>query len=571
MKQNITVFQSSNWWSRFLESNPQLFREIKGRLKTRNIIIAAAVSVITQFLVVVSFMGDLPSPDPNGVLGGQHGRYALGEGTKYSAVYTKDLLGNWVVNWQLFWLDLFVAISIISIFSLIIFGTYLLVADVVKEESRGTFNFIRLSPQSAGSILLGKILGVPILLYAAVLLMFPLHLAAGLSARIPLSLIGGFDAAIIASCAFFYSLALFFSLIKTNLPGLKPWLITGVWGFFLTVTTQAVFHKYLDLDNPFGWLFLLNPHLVLAYLVDSTHLPADKFGFIPVEKLDDLVFYGQALWANASLGIGFILFHFSVGTYWCWSILKRRFHNPESTLIGKTQSYWLTGWLAVFGLGFILQNMDRTGYRFPSDLGACFLCLQFLLCVWGAVLIVGLSPHRQTLYDWSRYRHQISKNGKIWKELVFADNSPSTVAIAINLAIAIVYITPAIFIHLNNQEQHIIFWGFLLSATSILFCSLVAQLMLTIKSRKRAVWSAVTVISMVIIPPLSLGFAEVEPSQQPFAWLFTFGSNFAVEHLSTPAVLMALFGQCLAISVAGLVMTKKLKQAGASETKALLG
>ena len=575
MKQNIQVFQRSNsLWARFLESNPQLFRELKGRFKTRNIIIAAAVSIMTQFLVVISLMGELPRVDPNGILKNQYGRYALGNGTQGSTIYTKDLLGNWVINWQLLWLDLFLALSVIIICSLLVFGTYLLIADVVKEEDRGTFNFIRLSPQSAGSILLGKILGVPILLYTAILLMFPLHLLAGLSARIPLTLIVGFDATVVASCAFFYSLALFLSLMDNKMASFKPWLASGTLGFLLVVTTKAIFSNYMDLDHPFGWFFLFNPHLVLAYLVESTHLPSNKIDFIPVHKLEDFVFYGQALWAKASWGIGFIFLNLSIWTYWCWSILKRRFHNPETTLISKTQSYWLTGWLVVFAVGLSLQNIDNnhTRYGFPSDLGACFLVLQFYLGVWGAILIGALSPHRQTLHDWSRYRHQVSKNGNIlWKELVFADNSPSVVALAINLFMAIAYITPSIFIHLDSQEQHLIFWSFILTGGGILLCGLVAQFMLTLKNRKRAIWSAVTVISMIIIPPLSLGFAGFDPRHIPEVWFFTLMPAVAIEHASQSMILMALFGQCLAISVAGFGLTRKLKQAGKSETKALLG
>ncbi|NJO94707.1 MAG: hypothetical protein HC764_00435 [Pleurocapsa sp. CRU_1_2] len=42
MKQNIRLFSTPNsLWSKLLDSNPQLFREIQGKLKTRNMVIAA--------------------------------------------------------------------------------------------------------------------------------------------------------------------------------------------------------------------------------------------------------------------------------------------------------------------------------------------------------------------------------------------------------------------------------------------------------------------------------------------------------------------------------------------------
>jgi hypothetical protein len=42
------------------EWNPQLFREIKGRLKPRNILIAVTLSLVGQMLVLMSFASQLP-------------------------------------------------------------------------------------------------------------------------------------------------------------------------------------------------------------------------------------------------------------------------------------------------------------------------------------------------------------------------------------------------------------------------------------------------------------------------------------------------------------------------------
>ena len=567
MKQNIQVFQSSSsLWDKFLEVNPQFFRELKGKLKTRNVVIAAAISVITQFVVTISLLGELPDPELEGaVYNSQTGRYGMGYGSGDNLTYTKDMLGNWVINWQLLWLDLFIALSIISIFALLIVGTYMLITDTVKEESRGTLNFIRLAPQSAGSILLGKILGVPILLYLVILLFLPLHFMAGLGAHIPLTLILAFDAVIIASCAFFYSLALLWSLMNFGVSGFKPWLASGTVGFLLFVITMALFHNNHLIENaPWDWLFLFNPSIVLSYLINATYLPHNKIDFISAENLGELLFYGQALWTKASIGIGFVLFNFSLWTYWCWSVLKRRFHNPENTLLSKTQSYWITGWLMAIALGFTLQSTND--YQLADN----FIFLQFSLCVLGLGLIAALSPHRQALHDWARYRHQVSKDGKIlWKELIFGESSPSTVAVAINLAIAIVYLTPSIFLMLDEDKHHIL-WGFVLSAGSILLYAVVAQLVLTIKTRKRAVWSVVSVVSMIVVLPLCLGFAEISPQALPQAWLFSFIPTVATEYANISAVALAILGQWLAISLVGFQMTRKLRQVGASETKMLL-
>jgi hypothetical protein len=563
MKQNIQVWQhSSSLWEKFLNLNPQLFRELKGKLKTRNVVVAAAISIITQFVIAICLLGDLPKLDPE--LKVQHGRYAMGYGYLNSGVYTKDLLDNWVINWQLLWLDLFIALSLVSIFSLLIVGTYMLIADTVKEEIRGTLNFIRLTPQSATSVCLGKILGVPILLYIAILCLSPLHFVAGLNARIPLTLIIGFDAVIVASCAFCYSLALLWSLMNFGLSGFKPWLASGAITFVSFISTMAIFHNSNLITNTIGdWLLLFNPSLVLSYLIEATYLPHHKIELVSTENFGELLFYGQALWAKASLGISFILFNLGLWTYWCWSVLQRRFHNPNNTLFSKTQSYWITGWFTVMALGFTLQNN-------PSNTDN-FILLQLFLCIVGLGLIAALSPHRPALHDWVRYRHQTSQDSNVlWKDLIFGENSPSGVAVGINMAIAITYITPSLFLFLE-ADDHYIFWGFVLSAFSILLYALVAQLVLTFKTRKRAIWAVISVISLMVIPPVCLGLAEISPQDAPQLWLFTFLPTLATEYAnaSISAVMLAILGQCVAISLLSLQMTRKLNQAGKSETKIL--
>jgi ABC-type Na+ efflux pump permease subunit len=566
MKQNIQMFQnSSSLWEKFLDWNPQVFREIKGKLKTRNVVITAVLAVITQFLVVISLLGQLPKPEIAGEpYYSQQGRYGMGNGYENSLTYTKDLLDNWVINWQLLWLDLFIILSVISIFALLIIGSYMLIADIVKEESQGTLNFIRLTPQSAGNILLGKILGVPILLYLGILAFVPLQLMAGVKAYIPLGLIFAFDAVIVFGCAFFYSLALLWSLINFPVSSFKPWLAGGLLAFFLFISTVALFHNpYLISNAPFDWLWLFHPALTLSYLIDTTYLPIHKTAFLSTEDLGELLFYGQALWTKASLGISFVVFNFSIGTYWCWSILKRRFHNPENTLLSKTQSYWVTGWLVAIALGFTLQSTS------VSQLTDNFIILQLCLFILGLGLIAALSPHRQTLYDWARYRHQVSKDGKIlWKELIFGENSPSTVAIAINLTLAIAYITPSIFLILNDDQQET-FWGFILTATSILLYAVIAQLLLTMKTRKRSAWSVITISFIMLVPPLSLAFAGITPEALPQAWLFTFIPSVAMDYTCKSTIVFAILGQWLAISVLSFQMVRKLRQVGASETKML--
>ena len=574
MTQKIRLFRSHDLWSKFLDSNPQLFRELKGKLKTRNLIVAAALSVLVQFLTVVYFLGRLPQASEETL---EYGRYGV---TTYinKTYYIKDELGHWLVNWQLWWLDLFIALSIIGIFALSVVGTYMLIADMVKEEARGTLNFIRLTPQSASSILLGKILGVPILLYGAIALLFPLHLSAGIKSHIPLSFILTFDAIVVASCGFIYCLALLWSLLNIGVSGIKPWLASSLLVFLLWGSTAILLDSgNMKLDHFYASLLTFNPAIVLSYLIDAAQFDYGKsFNFLPSESLATLSFYGQAWWTKAAVGMSLILFNFSLWTYWCWSVLKRRFHNPQGTILSKKHSYWLTTCFIFITLGFALQTSFYNGHIFKTQIEHQtdliidnFIFLQVCLSLFGLGLIFALSPHRQTLHDWARYRHQLDSKSSLLKELVLGENSTAIVAVALNLTIAIAFITPSIFIILP-QREHYIAWGFLLSITNVLLCAVVAQFVLMAKTNKRGVWSIVTVASIIILPPVCLGIAEVTIKTMPLAWLFSFVPIEAAEHASVSAIAWAILGQWLTISVIGLQMTRKLKHAGASETKALM-
>ena len=157
--------------------NPQLLRELKGRLKPRNLVITGAISLLGQFVLLIVSQGQLPIPMPLSTPTAEiRNKYCTGGDNSYERDCILDGLGGFLINWQLWWLDLFIILCFIGIFALIVAGTYMLMSDVATEQRRDTLNFIRLSPESTRGILVGKMLGVPILLYFVVFLAVPLHL-----------------------------------------------------------------------------------------------------------------------------------------------------------------------------------------------------------------------------------------------------------------------------------------------------------------------------------------------------------------------------------------------------------
>jgi hypothetical protein len=566
--------------------NPQLFRELKGRLKLRTLGIAAAISFLAQGLMYLSYQNRLPLPasqyKPNYELSN---RYCIGapppNWSGYDPSYpnqyipqnfcVKDLTGNWTINWQLWWLDLFIWMGIFGIMALLIAGTHMLIADLSKEERRGTLNFIRLSPQSATSILTGKILGVPMLLYLVVGLAIPLHLVAGLSAGIPLILILAFYGIVALSCVFFYSAALLFGLVSVGLGGFQAWLGSAIvliflWGM-LGITMSSPVAEYI---TPVNWLILFYPGSVFPYLVHATGLPPETVEHFNLktfylwyqrEGLADLQWYGQPLWRNAWSGIGFYILHSGLWIYWIRQGFVRRFHNPLDTMWSKGQSYLISASFIVVFAGFIprLKDANTLFYNFGR--------LQMVVLIFVLMLIAILSPHRQTLQDWARYRHQTSLHRKnLLKDLIWGEKSPATVAIALNLAIILTFsIFYALISPLGTHKIPTI-WGLLLEGGIILVYAAIAQLMLLMKTPKRAIAAASVIAAIAIVPLFYFAITNISPNELTWVWLFTAIPGAATEYATITMIGWSMLGQFLAIALLNLQITRQLQQAGKSST-----
>jgi hypothetical protein len=124
--------------------NPQLVRELKSRLNWINIAIVTAISIILQWMAFT-----------------MSGLICIYNSPKWW-LNLSDLLDKEI------WL------------SLAIGGTYLIAQDFDCEMRSGTLNIVNLSPAKPLEIIVGKLIGVPILIYWAVFLALPLHALAAI-------------------------------------------------------------------------------------------------------------------------------------------------------------------------------------------------------------------------------------------------------------------------------------------------------------------------------------------------------------------------------------------------------
>ncbi|MFP4103505.1 ABC transporter permease, partial [Coleofasciculus sp.] len=468
--------------------------------------------------------------------------------------------------WQDHYRDMFISLSLVVFFALLVIGSYMLIANLSHEERRGTLNFIRLSPQSTGQFWLGKLLGVPILLYLAIAMTIPFHLWSGLSGKIPLAEIISFWVILIASCGFFFSAALLFGLFGSWFSGFQAWLGSGAVLAFLLMANFKPIN-----NSSFDWLSLFSPSVLFPYLVNETNSRYTSFPF-HLGKIQAWQFFNLPLGMMGFSIVVLTLLNYGLWTYWIGQAFNRQFRNPGTTLLSKRHSYLFTACWITFTLGFALQEQTSGySYQFPDNV---YIVLAFNLVLFLG-LIAALSPQRQALQDWARYRHQNRSTVKssLMADLLWGEKSPALLAIAMNCMIVALPLTGWILlasVDINLKLQA--FASLILSLSMILIYSAIAQFILLMKTPKRGIWATGIVVATIVLPPTLLSVLSIYPGQNwGGLWLFTaFPWDYVMRHASIGLVLQAFLVQVIILGGLNWQLRRQLRLAGESATKALL-
>ena len=598
-----------NFIDRVGELNPQLFRELKGRFKAFNILIAMGSSLLLQLIVFLFQLREFP--DENYYLRAtyctlgkvyenqeqelykqqslliqkidNYRQIQLSDNTilpnlqaqlqqvKTDLSSLQSYLSNNIcpldkIDWQLWWRDhweyTFLTLSVIFVFTLLVGGTYLLISDLAKEEQRGTLNFIRLSPQSETSILTGKILGVPSLIYLFVLTAIPLHLWAGNSAEIASSNILSYYAVLAASCIFFYSAALIFGLVSRWFSSFQPWLGSGAVLGFLFITMIMV-SSYGQFNNLLTWIRFLSPWDITNYLFPNLfHSYRDS-------SIKELQFFYLPIGKNLITLVGFHLVNYGICSYGIWQGMKRCFRNADSTILSKGQSYLFVAFTQVMCWGLTISAVNDR-----YDIGMIFLIALFNFALVLALSIV-LSPHRQTIQDWARYRHQNHRDKSVLEDLIFGERSLAIVAIVINLLIATtpimiwILLSPTHFYN-GGVDKNKVLLALVLSFNLILIYATIAQLMLLMKNPKRYVLAVGTIGVAMFLPSIILSVLGISPSENPTLWLFSTCPWLAIQYSETTTIFMALLADFTVVALLNFQLNRQVRVLGESATKVLL-
>lgn len=607
--------------------NPQFWREIKGRLKVFNTVIAVGLSLIAQLAVVLYQFGSYPGEKYG--MSGTYCNLSTGYQQRLNSLYSQiDIIQqkinsytgtanfdrvklqelktqlanlnnqrtnlsqllyeklcptdqiNMALWWQDHWRYIFLSLSVMFIFILLVAGTYLLINNLAQEERRGTLNFLRLTPQSEVSILTGKMLGVPIVIYLIVIAALPLHLWSGISAKIPFSHILSFDILLIVSCIFFYSYTLLFGLISHSLSGFQPWLASGAVLVFLFFMINLASYNS-NFNNTATWLRLLSPFDMVVYLFGNLFVRYEQ------SSLDQLQFFYLPVGKSLVGLLGLHLFNYGLGIYWSWQALQRRFRNPNTAILNKSQSYWLIGCFQLIFWGFTIQNTSYKDLNY--QIGQNFFILVFFNLVLLFSLMVILSPHRQEIQDWSRYSYDqvLNRRGFVnsaWlKDVIWGEKSPALVAMLINILIIVtplvawIILAPLLNFNNNNSIDWVNDIGRMKAILAVaLFISMmmiyttIAQMMLLMKTQKRGIWAVGIIGTVMFLPPTILGFLGISPVKNSLIWLLSTFPWMGIEYASTFTVFMSLLAELTVLALLNFKLNQQIKLAGESATQALL-
>jgi hypothetical protein len=533
------------------DTNPQMFRELKERLTKSNIAIAIISSLVIQGLVLLYFHGQIPVA--NHLFGVSNTRiYStycefinLPGNRNYDTLCKLAADGNFIINWQKWHTHVFICLSWMMPFGLILGSVYLLVGDLVQEKKRGTLNFIRLSPQSAQQIFVGKILGVPILVYIATVSMLPVHLYLGLSAGGNILYLGSWYLAIGSLWFLLASAAVLYVLLG---------------GFQAILTVIAISYP------------------VLMPIAAINSFAAPTLANNSSSAWMDISWFGIPIASNAILFNIFGTICFLVASCGVWQALERRYHNPTATIISKSQSYLANLCWQVWVFGFVVPTLAQND-RYYDDFGLGLLAgMDFMALL---LLIPILLPSKQALQDWSRYRRErvTHQQRQFWQrelvqDLIHNDKSPALLAIALNIGMAIIIWVPVTIITLFRNPIYGIntLAGIALAASLILIYTAIAHLGLFLNVKNRKLGIAALVGGVILAPSLAAGLLTIGYAPSELVSFLLLFSPFAAVGIAQGVGVgaFAAFAAQLAIFAAlTRQLQRKLQISGRSQTKEL--
>lgn len=379
---------------------------------------------------------------------------------------------------------------------------------IKNEVMNKTLDFQRIASTSPWDILLGKLLGAPVMAYLLAMAAIPIAVFTLLDGVTGISIVDLF-LMWVQMMTFLFLLGT--CVIQNTLQATSTKGTGGspIFGFFIGVMGIIIYASYSTSDprtylsDPIRMSLgaLFSPLTAYAAIAvnDSTGLPVN------------MPWGARFYWF--SLQIPCLLFtpiaHLVIGWFFL-SIMARRLANPDVTPLGKTRSYLMLALVDLVLVG-VLNSCSRT----IPVLGAAGIPLQLqvglFLIIHGLISVaffIALTPRVDLVMSWIwRFR---SKNDVT--DSLLQDRAPNTMSVVMNLLIAAVgVLTLVCFNPEDFEDVRFLPEASLSIAVLVLFLGLFFQA-LQLKSRKfGSVYFILFVFTFCITPLIAGGIMRSAP------------------------------------------------------------
>jgi hypothetical protein len=518
------------WLNELGDRNPQLLRELRARFQVRSVGATIGISLALQVLVVLFFVLRLPDQP--------YQQYclskAVGECSK--------------IDWRMWWGDIFKILTYLIPYVLCIPGVYAIGNDLSQEAQKGTINILRLSPRSSQNILLGKLIGVPILGYFSLILIMPLHIIAAFLGAI--------------SPGFFFSFYL--TLVAWTVP------------IFLATTSLTGFRKpntQSPSSNGVGPLFIFFILITMPIIQVWNVITVWNWFKVPGLHFENNDF--SIKWFSLNINNGFaiphlfLLVNISLVVAFFYVVLNRAFQKPTAKM-KKAHSYGIVLYVTISLLGLILaDNLVRTS---QAEALAALSVVSAASIFPMLLLIISLLSSRQSILDWLRSRQEIAldmrsqskpraaQRSEQIRDWVFGERSPGIIAVCINLLIVFCALFLILF-QIKSDEFNSGWIGLLLTITLIANYGFLAQLMLMMETAKRDTWALGSLACAVVIPSIAASLPVLDGGLSYFTpglWTFLLSRGYRSADLTVANI--ALIAHVAILYLQIMLFRRKLRQ-----------
>jgi ABC-type transport system involved in cytochrome c biogenesis permease component len=453
MSKNIDNLVYVAWWVWIVDAigdwNPQLLRELKSRVNWRNIIVTGLLSIGIQ----VSFLAYRSTLLPVDRVTDRRVYHEYCQ-INSDAGCAADALGNPLINWQEWWAHVAMGSGVIFVLMATV-GAYFVASSFRQERELGTLDFLRLVPRSSATVLVGKLLGVPVLVYLAGICVLPLQLYAVHAAQISILTVLTWDLAMVGLTVMCYLSAALVTLRSHIIPIVLA-IITSISSGVLVAISSRWYGDYYK-ESTLQWYGILLGNQPLTFLVLST----------------------LTCW----------------GIYWLYRALERSYQQPNSPILSRTQSYlwslnyhlFLLGFCVIYKrhnylplfnisngkfthrLAFDLSlNAYSGGGSYDSIFGNLPPMFWSLLLFWLLLTISLMLPNVRSMAEWAQEQ---DLKPDWWKTMLWDDRSPAILAALVNIGIAIAVWSIPVAIAFPISRSSIVTW-LLASTIALIFAGI---------------------------------------------------------------------------------------------------